>query len=278
MAHQITGEIFSTSLAPHLTDQILSYLGCSRKPPSVRYLNQLVRTYIRQVPWESASRIVKRHSTAETSHCPRLPEEFWAEALSQGTGGTCFENNLAFFTLLTTLGFQGYLTINNMLAQQACHTATIISLRKQKYLVDVAIPLHCALPLHKAKATRRSTPFHNYTVRPGGHATFEIERSHHPKRNIFTLIDRPIPMAAYQAAVERDYEQTGYFLDRVILVKVIVDKLWRFSSAEKPYKLEAFDKTSKQEKLLAPERLSQLVAERFGIAEEVVAAALSYVE
>lgn len=87
-----------------------------------------------------------------------------------------------------------------------------------------------------------------------------------------------IPLAAYQAAVERDYEKTGYFLDQVILVKIIDNKLWRFSSAEKPYKLEAFDKTSKQEKLLAPERLSHLVAEQFGIAEEVVEAVLAYVE
>ncbi len=86
-----------------------------------------------------------------------------------------------------------------------------------------------------------------------------------------------IPLAAYQAAVERDYEKTGYFLDRVILVKIIDDRLWRFNSAEKPYKLEAFDKTSKQENLLAPERLSHLVAKQFGIAEDIVATALLYV-
>lgn len=266
-----------SSLSPDLTNQILAYLGCSRKPPSVRYLNQLVRAYIRRVPWESASRIVKRHTTLETVKCPRWPDEFWANALDSGTGGTCFENNLAFFTLLNTLGLQGYLTINNMLDQQACHTAIIIFLQGQKYLVDVAIPLHCALPVCSGKITKRSTPFHHYTVRPCGDSIFEIERSHHPKRNIFTLIDRPIPLPAYWAAVERDYEKTGYFLDQVILVKIIDDRLWRFNSAEKPYKLEAFDKTSKQEKLLAPERLSHLVAKQFGIAEHIVATALLYV-
>ncbi len=269
--------MLTSSLSPELIDQILAYLACSRKPPSVRYLNQLIRAYIRRVPWESASRIVKRHTTPETAQCPRWPEEFWSEALSRGTGGTCFENNLAFFTLLTTLGFQGYLTINDMLDQRACHTAIIVSLQRQKYLVDVAIPLHCALPVHNDRATRRSTSFHHYTVHPIRRGVFEIERSHHPKRNIYTLLDHPIPTEAYRAAVERDYERTGYFLDRVILVKVIDDKLWRFSSAEKPYKLEAFDKTGKQEKLLAPEKLTRLVAKQFSIAEELVAAALSYV-
>ena len=123
------------SLPSDLTSQILAYLGCERKPPSVRYLNQLIGAYIRRAPWESVSRIIKRHTTAQASECPRWPEEFWRETLSWGTGGTCFENNLAFFTLLAALGFTGYLTINDMLDQRACHTASIISLRERKYLV-----------------------------------------------------------------------------------------------------------------------------------------------
>jgi arylamine N-acetyltransferase len=263
-------------LSSDLIARILADLGCPRKTPSIRYLNRLIRAYIRRVPWESASRIVKRHSTGNPARCPRWPAEFWTEALRLGTGGTCFENNLAFFTLLTALGFRGYLTINDMLPARACHTAIIILWQKRKYLVDVAIPMHCALPVRRGTPTRRSTSFHNYTVRPCGEGIFEIERSHHPKRNIYTLIDKFVPLKEYRAAVQRDYEGAGYFLDRVIIVKVIADALWRFSSAEKPYKLEAFMKSSKQQKLLAPERVAQLVAERFGIAEELVAAALSY--
>lgn len=267
----------SLSLASVLTNQILAYLGCLRKSPSIRYLNTLIKAYVRHVPWESVSRVVKRHTTAETALCPRWPEEFWSEALSYGTGGTCFENNLAFFALLTALGFKGYLTINNMSDTLACHTAIIILWQQRKYLVDVAIPLHCALPIHNGRVTQRSTSFHHYTVRPSGDAKFEIERSHHPKRNIFTLLDRPISLDAYRIAVERDYEATGYFLDRVIIVKVIDDHLWRFSSVEKPYKLEAFSKMRKYEQLLVLDKVSHLLAARFSIDQGKVAAALSYV-
>lgn len=270
--------MLASSLSPGLTDRILTYLGCARRPPSVRYLNHLIQSYIRQVPWESASRIIKRHTTTETTKCPRWPAEFWAEALSSGTGGTCFENNLAFFTLLTTLGFTGYLTINDMRPQRACHTAMIISWQEQKYLVDAAIPLYCALPVHRDKITKRATLFHHYTIRPSLEGTFEIERSHHPKRNIYTLLDRPISLDEYRSAVERDYEATGYFLDRVIIVKVIGDRLWRFSSLEKPYKLEGFDKTGKQEKPLEPEHLPYLLAEHFGMSEAKITAALSYLK
>jgi arylamine N-acetyltransferase len=273
----ITIKMLPSSLPPDLTGQILAYLGCERRPPSIRYLNQLIQAYIRHVPWESVSRIVKRHHTVQASDCPRWPAEFWTETLSWGTGGTCFENNLAFYTLLSALGFTGYLTINDMQGQRACHTAILISWRGQKYLVDVAIPLHCALPVHSHRLTKHSTLFHHYTIRPARAGVFEIERSHHPKRNIYTLLDRPVPPHEYQAAVERDYEATGYFLDRVIIVKIIDDRLWRFNSLERPYKLEGFDKTSKQEVLLEPESMAHSLASKFSMAEAKIAAALECV-
>ena len=74
-------------LAPELTSQILSYLGCVREEPSVRYLNRLIRAYILRVPWESVSRIVKRQTTPEIESCPRWPDEFWQEAFEYGTVG-----------------------------------------------------------------------------------------------------------------------------------------------------------------------------------------------
>jgi hypothetical protein len=84
-------------------------------------------------------------------------------------------------------------------------------------------------------------------------------------------------MESYQKAIERDYEETGYFLDQVIIVKVIGDRLWRFSSKEKPYKLEGFDKTSKAEMILPLESLSASLAEHFCISENKIATALSFV-
>jgi arylamine N-acetyltransferase len=263
------------TLSPKLTSQILSYLGCEREKPSIHYLNRLIQTYIRHVPWESISRIIKRHTTPETEQCPRWPDEFWQETLKYGTGGTCFENNLAFFTLLSDLGFMGYLTINDM-ETTACHTASVIMLNGQKYLADVAIPLHCALPIHADQITRRSNEFHHYTIRPNGHSRYVIERSHHPKRKIFTLVDVPIPLEDYCGAVQKDYEETGYFLDRVIVVKGIEGRLWRFSSADKPYKLEGFDRKSKREVVLESNVLAQSLAKHFKIAEDKIALALSY--
>jgi len=262
------------TLSPDLTSHILAYLGCVREEPSVRYLNRLIHAYIRHVPWESVSRIVKRHTTLETKRCPRWPAEFWQEALEYGTGGTCFENNLAFLTLLQELDFNGYLTINDM-ENPACHTAGVITLNGQKYLADVAIPIHCALPLYTNQITRRSNEFHYYTIRPEHNRRYAIERSHHPKRRAFTLVDLPIPLDAYRIAVQNDYEETGYFLDRVIIVKIIERRLWRFSSADLPFKVEGFDRTSRQEVRLETNTLAKSLAERFGMDETKIALALA---
>ena len=167
------------TLAPELTSHIVSYLGCVREEPLVRYLNRLIRAYIRHVPWESVSRIVKQQTTSAIELCPRWPDEFWQEALEYGTGGTCFENNLAFFTLLNELGFDGYLTINDM-ENPACHTASIITLKGQKYLADVTIPIQCALPIYTNQITRPSNEFHHYTIRSESNYRYAVERSHHP--------------------------------------------------------------------------------------------------
>lgn len=263
------------TLSSELTSQILSYLGCVREKPSIRYLNRLIRAHIRHVPWESVSRIIKRNISQEIELCPRLPNEFWQETLKYGMGGTCFENNLAFFTLLTELGFDGYLTINDM-ENPACHTASIITFNRQKYLADVTIPIHCALPIYANQITRRSNEFHQYTIRPTGNSRYSIERSHHPKREIFTLVDVPVPLEKYRDAVQGDYGEAGYFLDQVVIVKIIENRMWCFNSLDTPFKLEGFDKTSKREVLLETNRLAQSLSERFEMDKEKIEQALFF--
>jgi arylamine N-acetyltransferase len=277
-AHQRVPDLLPPALPGALTRQILAYLGCEPGTPTVRYLNRLMHAYIRRVPWESASRILRRHTTPDTDACPRWPEEFWEQTLSEGTGGTCFENNLAFFSLLSSLGYPGYLTINDMGEQRLCHTAVLISLQGHKHLADVAIPLLCSLPVRAGRITGRSTALYHYTVRPLRPDVYDIERSHHPKRNTYTLLDHPVPLEAYRAATQRDYEPGGYFLDRVIVVKIIDDRLVRFNSAELPYKIEMFGKTSRQETPLERESMARVIAGQFGMQEATIAEALTYVD
>jgi len=266
------------SLDNNMVQDILNYLECPGKAPTLRYLNRLVYAYIRKVPWESVSRIVKRHTTPITEDCPRWPEEFWHDAIQFCFGGTCFESNLAFYSLLMTLGYDGYLTVNDMGDSRGCHAATVIILDGEKYLVDITIPVHNAVRLDRQKVTRQRTTFHNYTIRPVQENKYEVERSHHSHRNAFTLIDVPVSLPDYLTIVENDYKETGFFLKSVVMVKVIEDKTWRFFSDIQPYKLESFNRSGKTEILLAQETMTESLASLFQMPIDKISYAISRIQ
>lgn len=255
-----------------LTRAALDRLGVAATEPSCALLDDLVQAYTHTVPWESASRIATRAQTAATADCPRWPERFWAQTFAQGTGGTCFESNYAFFSLLRALGYEGYLTINDMVATVGCHTAIVILLNGQKWLTDVGMPLYLPLPFGPEAAHERQTPFHTYTVQPDGEDRYQVLRAPHPSPNCFTLLDHPIPDDAYRAALTADYEPTGFFNDRVIVTKVIGDEIWRFNGIVPPM-MESFVYGGRADQPLSGDPASA-VADRFGMDEAMVRAAL----
>jgi len=268
-----------TLISNSMTTDILDYLGYPSKDPTLRYLNRLIHAYIRKVPWESVSRIIKRHNTPETKDCPRLPAEFWNDALKYGFGGTCFESSLAFYSLLTALGYEGYLTVNDMGESRGCHAAIVIVINGQKYLVDNTIPVHAALHIDPQKSVRRKTALFDYILRPVSESIYEVERSHRPSKNLFTLIDVPVSLPDYLAIVEDDYsETTGRFLKSVVMVKVVNEMGIRFFSDQKPYKLESFDRVGKMENLISTGVLPHKLAELFQLPEDSIATALSLIQ
>lgn len=263
------------TLTVTLRNRVLAYLHSPTARPSLRALNGLISAYVQQVPWESVFRIAKRQRTPQLTERPRWPEEFWSDAIQYGGGGTCFESNYAFLALLRALGYEGYLTINNMGSTIGCHTAIVVWLEGQKRLVDVGIPLHTSLRIRVDQTTRTPSYFHTYTVRPQQAGYYDIERNHHPKRNIYTLIDQPVADQAYRLALTQDYSDRGLFLDRVIINKVIDGKIWRFSSSDRPLQLEGFDPDGKTEILLPEPLLARRLAGYFGMERTVIEAALA---
>ena len=248
-----------------LTTEVLSFLGVTAAAPTLPMLEALLATNYQTVPWESIFRIVRRAEQPT----PRWPAQFWQEAMTQGAGGTCFESNYAFFALLQTLGYKGYLTINNMGDSIGCHTAIVVILDGQKWLVDVGIPLYALLPISSRGVMHRSSPFLYYAVRPSTPNIYQIERHPHPKRNAFTLIDEPINDATYRAATANDYGKNGLFLDFVIINKVINNQPWRFNMAERPYALNRFERGQRFDTVLSGDIASQ-VAKHFGLETAVV--------
>lgn len=260
-----------------LTRQVLTYLDCPPHAPTLRYLNRLIQAYIRTVPFESVSRILKRHTTRLTAHCPRLPQEFWRDAMQYGFGGTCFESSFAFYHLLMALGYAGYLTVNDMGEKRGCHAALVVRLDGQKYLVDITIPVHAAIQINPRKTTRRQTVCHNFALRPIGKNKYEVRRSHHPKKVAFTLIDVPVSASDYRILIANDYLETGNFLQSVVMNKVIDNQTTRFFSDQKPYQLVRFNKHTRTETPLCAKALPRVLAQTFRLPQAKIAAALTYI-
>jgi arylamine N-acetyltransferase len=268
-----------TPLKPAVVQAVLDHLGMDAEDPTPDFLDMLMAAYIRHVPWESASRIARRAQTKLTADCPRWPETFWQQNIESGTGGTCFESNYAFFSLLRGLGFDGYLTINNMGDMIGCHTAGVVVFDDdERWLVDVGIPLHIPIPLSAGSPTQRQGPFHTYTITPLDAGRLEISRDLHPRPYIFTLIDRPVSEEAYRRATTADYDpESGLFLNRIIVTRVINERVWRFTSDTPPYQLTMFHDGATTYHYIGdePESAAAAVSEKFRFEHAILQSAFA---
>ena len=258
-------------------DDALKFLQLRRQPPTFEYLNALIGAFIQRVPWESVTRIIKRDAETETADCPRFPREVWSDAMNFGGGGTCFEINYAFFALLSALGYDGYLTLNDMNEAQKCHAAIVIRFNDQNYLVDVSVPLPRAFAYSPDSTICFYTLWLNFTIQPKGENRYEITRAPHARPYIFTFNDVPVSEADFEAAIEADYLPTGYFLKRVVINRMFDKTAWLFNSDTQPFMLESFDHDGKHEIPLDPETLAESLAERYRIPAEKISAALALV-
>lgn len=264
-------------LSQELAAKVLAYLDVEPATPGVELLDNLLAAYTRKVPWESAFRIARRASAADLQACPRWPALFWRDAMERGGGGTCFESNYAFFSLLRRLGFDGYLTINNMGDTIGCHTAIVLYIDGEKWLADVGMPLYTALRLRESEPTQRVSFAHTYQVVADGARRFRVLRDNHPKEECFKLVDEAVSDWMYRQATTQDYDNSGYFLDRLIITKVVDGLQWRFNSAERPLRLESFEAGERADHPLGEDVVNTL-AEHFTMDAGVLARAFEVLE
>ncbi len=263
-------------LAPDLTRAVLDRLQVKANRSDLATLDALVDAYTRTVPWESASRMVKWANTRQTADCPRWPEEFWGENLYHGHGGTCFESNYAFFSLLLALGYDGYLTINDMGTTTGCHSAIVLRIGQERWLVDAGYPLYAPLPMRHGATTERQTSIHRYVLRPDGDQRFQVERDARESSYVFTLVDSPVSDGDYRAATTADYGDTGLFLDEVIVNKVIDGYAWRFSTGDRPWHLSMFGGGVRQKRVLDGQTEERL-ASNFGMEHATIGRAMAII-
>lgn len=260
---------------------VLAHLGVAPGPPDLRLLDRLVYAYKARVPWDTTTRIAKRLRIPDTAACPRWPEEFWSDAVQRGGGGTCYESNYALFGLLRTLGYRGYLTLNDMtsFARPGCHSAIVIVLDGERWLVDVGLGSPVT-PLSLTAGAARLWPAPEYrcVVQFGDSGRTEVNLSLPSLANathdgyVYTLVDTPVADAAYRRALTEDYGPDGLFLDQVILAKMIDGRLWRFTTNRRPLALWCFDGAWTEHPITGD--VAAAVARHFAVDEATVRTAL----
>ena len=219
------------------TDPILDHLKLSPAPPAESFLGAILRAWAEHIPWESASRIARHQRARAAADYARPPSAFFTDALALGTGGTCFESNLALHSLLTMLGFEAALAFCDMEVQTVDpHCAVIVRLDGQRFLADVGYPIPGALLLNPDTRTAITTPVYEYSARPVAPERWQVQRRWDLAQDtprlehvVFWVKTQPVLPETFRTRLAADHQPDGLFLDEVIIQKTRGDYIWRFS-------------------------------------------------
>lgn len=220
-----------------MIQKILNFLQLEAESPTLEYLQKIITSYTETVPWETVSRIIRKDKFKEPELCIKLETEFWNDAISFGYGGTCYESNLALHFLLKSLGFESYLTINQIEDKSSLHSANIVEIDSLKYIVDIGYPLYAPIPINENEQRiiiHNQMEYHSTYV---SNNRFIIQNYPHPKPYLYHLTDKPVSSVDYLEICKNDYGDNGLFLDRIIIRKVKEGIPTRFDSDDRPFNI-----------------------------------------
>ena len=256
-----------------MTENILQHLKVKKSPPTLEYLQELMTAYCSNIPWESITKIIRKHLNDSTIRS-RSEEEFWTSAFQYGTGGTCYESNWAFFCLLQNLGFNGYLTINKVIDKSSVHSAIVIILNDKKYIVDIGYPTYAPIPVHQEAVVVLNTLLMNYRCTPVSSNEYIIENFPHPKPYLYHLTDIPVQPKNYLRTANEDYGEGGLFSDRIIIRKMINGLPERYDSEDLPCNIHILQNGEKLRTFIKEEELINRLSGHFNLNHNLISKAI----
>jgi len=120
----------------HTVKSFLNHFGVVSGKPNRYYLTLLSR-HFSKIPYENATKIIKRKESLLTGSVPlRYPDELWRDYITYGSGGTCFSLCYFFIRILEFCGFPSYLALCDRRYGADTHCVIFSFCEGKKYLLD----------------------------------------------------------------------------------------------------------------------------------------------
>jgi arylamine N-acetyltransferase len=257
-----------------LLDRVLERWG--EPPPRARSLDELDRlhrAFLREVPFENVTKLLKAARTGASPASIRTPVEFWDEHLRWGSGGTCFAATFAYQFLLRYLGFTSRLLFCHLPAElRQAHAALLVETDTGDVLVDVGYALPLPVPLPEGGALRRKTPYYDLELRSGpGEEWLVFSEDDRGQRFRYRFQARPVSEAEFRTAWGRTFRPDAPYMRRLALGRFVDGTRYLFREPDQVYEIRREGERSTTLEGPHPRAL----ADRFGLPEPMIQASLA---
>jgi hypothetical protein len=195
-------------------DAVLEALGVERRAPDRRLLEDVFEAFNAKVPFESATKILRRHD-GPPGGLLVAAEEFWRGFLEKGSGGTCFARVEGFDALAAGLGFSPRKILGSV-EKPGDHAALVIDAGGVPLLCDVGFPLPGVLVLAPHEGV---LPLAEYRLElEAGRARFEYLSGPRAGESVGFDLDEVSP-AAFEERWRATFAAPSKFLENVVLLR-----------------------------------------------------------
>jgi len=250
-----------------ILDEILESLDLSRAQPGAGFLEALFTRFNARVPFENATKILRDREVLDPAAKPRRPEIFWADHLARGSGGTCFARIAAFDALLTALGFRTRRLLGKV-GRDFDHAGLAVETPAGEVIADVGFPLPGLIP---PGAERVDTPIAELGVEKTERGIRVEWRDGVPEGpRALELFAPTVTEDEYAAHWRRTFAPGSRFLTLFSMRRDLDNRTVSYADAE----VRVDDRHSRLRIPVAPGAAPRLLAEVFGIEQELLARAM----
>jgi len=206
-----------------LCERYCRLLGVAPAAATLELLQRLVRAQLMRFPFENLSKLygVRRLGLCEMPTLERYLDEM--ERFS--FGGTCYPNNIHFWSLLRELGFDAALCGADMRGGPDVHVVIFVRLEQRDYLVDVGYgaPFYEPLPRDATQDHVISFGGERYVLRPRDrHGRSQVDHYRDGKL-IHGYLAKPTSRQPdhFEEVVRASYADSAIFMNALRMIRFL---------------------------------------------------------